>query len=71
MPGRNNIVLLIVFLAFLGIIWWLLRLTPPRPQQEVFPPLRILARVLRKEETPNQSPWWLTLLRLLIAATLA
>ena len=55
-------------LAALPIIWWLLRLTPPRPKAELFPPLRILARVLRKEETPAKSPWWLTLLRLLIAA---
>ena len=52
----------------LPVIWWLLRLTPPKPQTEVFPPLRILARVLKKEETPHQSPWWLTLLRLLMAA---
>jgi len=52
----------------LPVIWWLLRLTPPKPQQEVFPPLRILMRVARKEETPHQSPWWLTLLRLLMAA---
>ncbi|MGO4839030.1 BatA domain-containing protein, partial [Rhizobiaceae sp. 2RAB30] len=55
-------------LLALPVIWWLLRLTPPRPQAEVFPPLKILARVLRKEETPLQSPWWLTLLRLLMAA---
>ena len=55
-------------LLALPVIWWLLRLTPPRPQTEVFPPLRILAKVLRKEETPYQSPWWLTLLRLLLAA---
>lgn len=55
-------------LLALPVIWWLLRLTPPRPQTEVFPPLKILARVLRKEETPHQSPWWLTLLRLLMAA---
>ncbi|MCX7305783.1 MAG: DUF4159 domain-containing protein [Hyphomicrobiales bacterium] len=55
-------------LLALPVIWWLLRLTPPKPQTEVFPPLRILARVLRKEETPHQSPWWLTLLRLLMAA---
>ena len=47
--------LMLVGLLALPIIWWLLRLTPPRPQQEVFPPLRIRARVLRKEETPNQS----------------
>ncbi|MGN6306232.1 MAG: DUF4159 domain-containing protein [Mesorhizobium sp.] len=55
-------------LIALPVIWWLLRLTPPRPQTEVFPPLKILARVLRREETPQQSPWWLTLLRLLLAA---
>ena len=55
-------------LIALPVIWWLLRLTPPRPQTEVFPPLQILARVLKKEETPHQSPWWLTLLRLLMAA---
>ncbi|TPM32868.1 DUF4159 domain-containing protein [Mesorhizobium sp. B2-3-4] len=55
-------------LLALPVIWWLLRLTPPKPQTEVFPPLRILARVLKREETPQRSPWWLTLLRLLMAA---
>ncbi|MBZ9740283.1 DUF4159 domain-containing protein [Mesorhizobium sp. CO1-1-4] len=55
-------------LLALPVIWWLLRLTPPKPQTEVFPPLKILARVLKREETPQRSPWWLTLLRLLMAA---
>ncbi|TIU24038.1 MAG: hypothetical protein E5W53_13625, partial [Mesorhizobium sp.] len=55
-------------LLALPVIWWLLRFTPPKPQTEVFPPLKILARVLKREETPQQSPWWLTLLRLLMAA---
>lgn len=55
-------------LLALPVIWWLLRLTPPKPQAEIFPPLKILARVFKKEETPHQSPWWLTLLRLLMAA---
>ncbi|TKT77364.1 DUF4159 domain-containing protein [Aquamicrobium sp. LC103] len=59
---------ILVGLLALPVIWWLLRLTPPKPQTEVFPPLRILARVLKREETPHQSPWWLTLLRLLMAA---
>ena len=57
-------------LLALPAIWWLLRLTPPRPKTEVFPPLRILAGVLKREETPAQSPWWLTLLRMLLAAAL-
>ncbi|GGB05120.1 RNA-binding protein [Brucella endophytica] len=55
-------------LIALPVIWWLLRMTPPPPQKEVFPPLKILAHVLKSEETPNRSPWWLTLLRLVIAA---
>jgi len=59
---------LLVGLVALPVIWWLLRMTPPKPQAELFPPLRILARVLKREETPHRSPWWLTLLRLLMAA---
>jgi hypothetical protein len=55
-------------LLALPVIWWLLRLTPPRPQTEMFPPLRILAQIVRREEMPHKSPWWLTLLRLLMAA---
>jgi hypothetical protein len=42
-------------LAALPVIWWLLRLTPPRPREELFPPLRILARVLRQEPWPRLS----------------
>ncbi|MCI5074382.1 DUF4159 domain-containing protein [Oricola sp.] len=54
-------------LAALPVIWWLLRLTPPKPRTEIFPPLRLLAQVMKHEETPARSPWWLTLLRLLMA----
>ena len=60
--------LVLAGLIALPVIWYLLRLTPPKPQEELFPPLRILARVLKREETPAKSPWWLTLLRLLMAA---
>ncbi|RFC67473.1 MULTISPECIES: DUF4159 domain-containing protein [Mesorhizobium] len=55
-------------LLALPVIWWLLRLTPPKPLVEIFPPLKILARVAKREETPSKSPWWLTLLRLAMAA---
>ncbi|TXI11056.1 MAG: DUF4159 domain-containing protein [Rhizobium sp.] len=55
-------------LLLLPVIWWLLRLTPPQPRAEVFPPLRILATIIKREETPARSPWWLTLLRMLLAA---
>jgi hypothetical protein len=43
-------------LLALPVIWWLLRLTPPRPQAEPFAPLAILARVLKPEETPCAQP---------------
>jgi hypothetical protein len=55
-------------LLALPVIWYLLRLTPPRPRLEIFPPTRILVEITPKEETPAQSPWWLTLLRLAMAA---
>ncbi|OQP87701.1 RNA-binding protein [Rhizobium rhizosphaerae] len=62
--------LVLAGLIALPAIWWLLRMTPPRPVTEAFPPLRILASVIRREETPSKSPWWLTLLRMLMAAAL-
>ena len=62
--------LILAALVTLPAIWWLLRMTPPRPVTEIFPPLRILARVLKREETPAKSPWWLTLLRMVMAAAI-
>jgi hypothetical protein len=52
------------------IIWWLLRFTPPRPQTVKFPPLRILLSLNSQEETPDKTPWWLLLLRLVLATIL-
>ena len=57
-------------LLLLPVIWWLLRLTPPRPREVSFPPTRLLLDIEQHEETPQKSPWWLTLLRLLLAAFL-
>jgi hypothetical protein len=52
----------------LPVIWWLLRFTPPRPVQVAFPPIRLLLGLRSEDETPARSPWWLTALRILIAA---
>ncbi|KAA0972046.1 DUF4159 domain-containing protein [Aureimonas fodinaquatilis] len=60
--------LVLLGLLSLPVIWWLLRLTPPSPVREAFPPLRILLQVLKAEETPAKTSWWLVLLRLLLAA---
>ncbi len=55
-------------LAALPVIWWLLRLTPPRPETVAFPPTSLLLGLKPKEKTPVRSPWWLTALRMLVAA---
>ncbi|WP_206419860.1 DUF4159 domain-containing protein [Minwuia thermotolerans] len=55
-------------LLSLPVIWWLLRATPPAPQRISFPPARLIFEMARREETPARTPWWLLLLRLLIAA---
>lgn len=60
--------LLLWGLVLLPIIWWLLRLTPPRPQRIVFPPIRLLLGLKTQENTPAHSPWWLTALRIILAA---
>lgn len=60
--------LILAALLALPVIWWLLRFTPPRPQRLQFPATRILLGLEKREETRAQSPWWLTALRILIAA---
>ncbi len=56
-------------LALLPAIWWLLRITPPRPRMLAYGPTRSLVKQIGEEEkTPAKSPWWLTALRLLLAA---
>lgn len=61
---------LLLALLSLPILWWLLRLTPPAPRKISFPAIRLLFHLQPKEETPQQSPWWLLLLRLALSALL-
>src|SRR6185436_5203609 len=60
--------LLLIGLVSLPVLWWLLRVMPPRPRRIEFPPTRLLFDIAPKEETPSRTPWWLTALRLLAAA---
>jgi hypothetical protein len=60
--------LVLLGLLALPALWWLLRLIPPRPRQIAFPPTRLLFDIAPREETPARTPWWLTLLRLALAA---
>ncbi len=59
---------LLAGLLSLPVLWWLLRVIPPRPKRIDFPPTRLLFDIAPKEETPAQTPWWLTAIRLLAAA---
>ena len=59
---------LLLGLLSLPVLWWLLRVMPPRPRRIEFPPTRLLFDIKPKEETPSRTPWWLTLLRLMAAA---
>jgi hypothetical protein len=60
--------LLLLGLLSLPVLWWLLRVMPPRPRRIEFPPTRLLFDIAPKEETPSRTPWWLTALRLAAAA---
>ena len=62
--------LVLTGLITLPALWWLLRLIPPRPRRIDFPPTRLLFAIAPREETPARTPWWLTLLRLALAATI-
>ena len=62
--------LVLTGLITLPALWWLLRLIPPRPRRIDFPPTRLLLAIAPREETPARTPWWLTLLRLSLAATI-
>src|SRR6201994_61838 len=60
--------LMLIGLVSLPVLWWMLRVMPPRPRRIEFPPTRLLFDIAPREETPSRTPWWLTLLRLAAAA---
>src|SRR5215471_20010222 len=60
--------LLLAGVLALPLLWWVLRVMPPRPRRIEFPPTRLLFDIAPREETPSRTPWWLTALRLAAAA---
>ena len=60
--------MLLLGLLSLPVLWWVLRVMPPRPRRLEFPPTRLLFDIAPREETPARTPWWLTALRLMAAA---
>ncbi|MDW8399515.1 MAG: BatA domain-containing protein, partial [Acetobacteraceae bacterium] len=61
---------LLAALLLLPVLWWLLRVTPPAPQRQPFPAVRLLRDLIAPEETPHRTPLWLLLLRIAAAALL-
>ncbi len=55
-------------LGLLPVLFWLLRVTPPAPKRQEFPVLRLLRGLVAAETTPARTPWWLLLLRVVVAA---
>jgi hypothetical protein len=62
--------LLLAALLVLPVLWWLLRVTPPAPQRQAFPAVRLLRDLIAPEETPHRTPPWLLALRIAAAALL-
>jgi hypothetical protein len=61
--------LMLLALATLPAIWLLLRLTPPRAV-EARTKSWFIFRVPGRENTPARTPWWLTLIRLLLVGAI-
>ncbi|MGB4107063.1 MAG: DUF4159 domain-containing protein [Alphaproteobacteria bacterium] len=55
-------------LAVLPALWFLLRITPPAPKLIVLPTTRFLAGLIPEKQTSSHTPWWILLLRMMIAA---
>lgn len=58
----------LALLALLGlpVLWFILRATPPQPKTAELPSLALFEDLPHREETPDQTPWWIILLRILI-----
>ena len=60
----------LALLAGLPLLWRLLRVTPPRPRKVAFPALPLLLGLDTARRQTETTPFWLLLLRLILAALL-
>lgn len=60
---------MLLALALLPALWFLLRVTPPQAKQVAFPATKFVEGLEGEQSKALKTPWWLLLLRLLIAAT--
>lgn len=57
-------------LLALPVLWYVLKITPPKPRHVRFPGIRILQELQTTESSATQAPWWLLLLRLALVTML-
>ncbi len=55
-------------LVAVPVLWWLLRVMPPRAKTVKFPAFFLLKGLSTKIKSAAHTPWWLLLLRCLVAA---
>ncbi len=55
-------------LSALPLLWWVMRATPPAPRRMTFPAVRLLMGLRADQPVSARTPWWLILLRMVIAA---
>ncbi|KAA5605226.1 DUF4159 domain-containing protein [Roseospira marina] len=53
--------------AALPLLWWLMRATPPAPRRMDFPAVRLLFGLRADQHVSVHTPWWLILMRLVLA----
>lgn len=53
-------------LLLIPVLWWLLRVMPPRPRSVKFPAFFLLQDLKTDVKTASKTPWWLLVLRSLI-----
>ncbi len=58
---------LLLALVGLPLLWWLLRVVPPAPRQQVFPAVRLLLGLPATVQTAARTPPWLLALRVAAA----
>jgi hypothetical protein len=58
----------LVALVGLGVLYYVLRVTPPAPRRVQFPPLRLLMGLTARETEAARTPWPILALRLAVAA---
>ena len=59
---------LLAALASLPALWLLLRVMPPAPKRVFLPSARFLEGLVPQTQTPSKTPWWILLMRLIIAS---